>query len=70
MCPVVILVAGDASRNADGGHRRVVCFVPREQFSRTYLIGFDITPTRDRIEGRVPFQFRNFTGRSGYHSAD
>lgn len=45
-------------------------FIRAEQFSRAYLIRFEITPTRDRIEGRIPFQFRNFTDRSGYHSVE
>jgi len=45
-------------------------FTRAEQFSRAYLIRFDITPTRDRIDGRIPFQFRNFTDRAGYHSVD
>ena len=45
-------------------------FTRAEQFSRAYLIRFDITPTRDRIEGRIPFQLRNFTDRAGYHSVD
>jgi len=41
-----------------------------EQFSRAYLRRFELTPTKDRIEGRIPFQFRNFTGHAGYHSVD
>jgi AraC-like DNA-binding protein len=41
-----------------------------EQFSRAYFIRFDITPTRDRIEGRIPFQFSNLIDRSAYHSVD
>ena len=45
-------------------------FTRAEQFSRAYLVWFDITPTRDRIEGRIAFQFRNFTDRSEYHPFD
>ena len=45
-------------------------FTRAEQFSRAYLVRFDITPTRDRIEGHIPFQFRNFTDRSGHRSFD
>jgi transcriptional regulator GlxA family with amidase domain len=41
-----------------------------EQFSRAYFIRFDIAPTRDRIEGRIPFQFNNLIDRSAYHSVD
>lgn len=41
-----------------------------EQFSRAYLIRFDIAPTRDRIEGRISFQFRNFIDHAAYHSVD
>ena len=39
-----------------------------EQFSRAYAQRFELTPTRDRIEGRIPFQLRNVTGHAGYHS--
>ncbi len=39
-----------------------------EQFSRAFARRFDITPMRDRIEGRIPFQFRNFTEHAAYHS--
>lgn len=41
-----------------------------EQLSRAYSLRFDITPMRDRIEGRIPFQFRNFTEHAAYHSVD
>jgi len=41
-----------------------------EQFSRAYLQRFDLTPTKDRIEGRIPFQLRNFSDRVAYHSMD
>ncbi len=34
-------------------------------FSRTYKARFGITPTRDRTEGRVPFQFRSFPNHAG-----
>ncbi len=43
-------------------------FLRAEQFSRAYVIRFDITPMRDRLEGRIPFQFRNFTDHASYHS--
>jgi AraC family carnitine catabolism transcriptional activator len=45
-------------------------FLRAEQFSRAYLKRFDITPIKDRIEGRIPFQFRNFTDHASYHSID
>jgi AraC family carnitine catabolism transcriptional activator len=45
-------------------------FSHAEQFSRAYLRRFELTPTRDRIEGRIPFQLRNFTDHAGYHSVD
>jgi AraC family carnitine catabolism transcriptional activator len=45
-------------------------FSRAEQFSRAYLHRFDITPTRDRIEGRIPFQFRGLSGRAGYRSIE
>ncbi len=35
-------------------------FTRSETFSRAYKKRFGITPGRDRIEGRVPFQFRSF----------
>ena len=43
-------------------------FLRAEQFSRAYSIRFDITPIRDRLEGRIPFQLRNFTDHASYHS--
>ena len=42
-------------------------FTRAEQFARAYLVRFDITPTRDRIEGRISFQLSYFTDRSEYH---
>ena len=45
-------------------------FLRAEQFSRAYARRFDITPMRDRIEGRIPFQLRNFTEHAGYHSVE
>ena len=45
-------------------------FQHAEQFSRAYRNRFDITPIKDRIEGRIPFQFRNFTDHASYHSID
>ena len=44
-------------------------FSHAEQFSRAYGKRFDMAPIRDRIEGRIPFQFRNFTDHAGYRSA-
>ena len=35
------------------------------QFTRTYKKRFGIVPSRDRIEGRVPFQFRSFPSHAG-----
>ena len=35
-------------------------FTRSETFSRAYKKRFSITPSSDRIEGRVPFQFRSF----------
>ena len=35
------------------------------QFTRTYKRRFGIAPSRDRIEGRVPFQFRSFPSHAG-----
>ena len=41
-----------------------------EQFSRAYLQRFDLTPTKDRIEGRIPFQLRSLDGHAGYRSVE
>ncbi|WP_282605412.1 GlxA family transcriptional regulator [Pelagibius sp. Alg239-R121] len=35
------------------------------QFTRTYKRRFGLAPSRDRIEGRVPFQFRSFPSHAG-----
>lgn len=35
------------------------------QFSRSYKSRFGITPSQDRIAGRVPFQFRSFPSHTG-----
>ena len=43
-------------------------FTRPEPFSRAYRQRFDITPIRDRIEGRIPFQLRNLADHSAYHS--
>ncbi len=40
-------------------------FGTSEQFSRSYKKHFDITPGKDRIEGRIPFQFRSFPSHAG-----
>ncbi len=45
-------------------------FARPEQLSRAYSLRFDITPMRDRIEGRIPFQFRDFTEHAAYHSVN
>ncbi|MEM7563684.1 MAG: GlxA family transcriptional regulator [Pseudomonadota bacterium] len=45
-------------------------FPRAEQLTRAYFGRFDITPIKDRIAGRIPFQFRNFTDHAGYHSID
>ena len=41
-----------------------------EQFSRAYLRRFGLTPTKDRIEGRIPFQLRSLSVHAGYRSID
>ena len=43
-------------------------FMRAEQFSRAYSRRYDITPIKDRIEGRIPFEFRSFSAHAGYHS--
>lgn len=45
-------------------------FQGAEQFSRAYTRRYEITPIKDRIEGRIPFQFRSFAAHAGYHSVD
>ena len=45
-------------------------FLRAEQLSRAYAKRFEITPIRDRIEGRIPFQLRNFSEHAAYHSVD
>ncbi len=35
------------------------------QFTRTYKRRFGLVPSKDRIEGRVPFQFRSFPSHAG-----
>jgi len=40
-------------------------FTSNAQFSRTYKKRFEITPSRDRIDGRVPFQFRSYPSHAG-----
>lgn len=44
----------------------VACgFGSNAQFSRTYKKRFHISPSQDRIDGRVPFQFRSFPSHAG-----
>ena len=44
----------------------VACgFTSGARFSRAYRERFGLTPSRDRIEGRVPFQFRSFPSHAG-----
>ena len=44
----------------------VACgFGSNAQFSRMYRQRFKISPSQDRIEGRVPFQFRSFPSHKG-----
>ena len=45
-------------------------FKRAEQFSRAYVVRFEITPMKDRIDGRIPFQFRSFSDHAAYHSVD
>lgn len=40
-------------------------FTSSARFSRAYRQRFGLTPSRDRIEGRVPFQFRSFPSHAG-----
>ena len=35
------------------------------QFTRTYKRRFGLAPSKDRVEGRVPFQFRSFPSHAG-----
>ena len=45
----------------------VACgFTSNAQFTRSYKARFGITPSSDRIEGRVPFQFRSFPSHVVY----
>ncbi len=41
-----------------------------ENFSRTYRKRFNLSPTQDRSEGRVPFHFRSFPSHAGLHEPD
>lgn len=44
----------------------VACgFTSNAQFSRSYKQRFGLPPSQDRIEGRVPFQFRSFPSYAG-----
>ncbi|MEM9278513.1 MAG: GlxA family transcriptional regulator [Pseudomonadota bacterium] len=40
-------------------------FSGHAQFTRAYKGRFGITPSRDRVDGRVPFQFRSFPSHAG-----
>lgn len=40
-------------------------FGSRGQFTRSYKYRFGLSPSRDRIDGRVPFQFRSFPSHTG-----
>ena len=40
-------------------------FGTAEQFSRSYSSHFNISPSHDRIDGRIPFQFRSFPSYAG-----
>ena len=40
-------------------------FGSNAQFSRTYKNRFQISPSQDRVDGRVPFQFRSFPSHAG-----
>ncbi len=43
----------------------VACgFTSQEYFARVYKERFSLTPSEDRQEGRVPFQFRSFPSPS------
>ncbi len=41
-------------------------FSSSARFSRAYKARFGLAPSRDRIEGRVPFQFRPFPSYAGF----
>ena len=41
-----------------------------EHFSRAYRQRFALTPRKDRVEGRIPFQFRHASDHVGYRSVD
>lgn len=44
----------------------VACgFASPEYFARVYRKRFGLTPSRDRTEGRVPFQFRSYPAHAG-----
>ena len=36
-----------------------------EQFTRSYKKRFSLVPSKDRTEGRIPFQFRSYPGYAG-----
>ena len=40
-------------------------FASAEQMTRAYKQNFKITPSTDRIQGRIPFQYRSFPQYSG-----
>lgn len=41
-------------------------FYSSENFSRAYKKRFHLSPTRDRSDGRIPFQFRSFPSHGGF----
>lgn len=44
----------------------VACgFTASSRFARAYKSRFGLSPSKDRIEGRVPFQFRSFPSHAG-----
>ncbi len=48
------------------GEVAVACgFGSAVQFTRTYKQRFGVPPSQDRIDGRVPFQFRSFPSHAG-----
>ncbi len=40
-------------------------FTSNAQFSRAYKTRFGLSPSKDRLEGRIPFQFRSYPSHAG-----